>query len=179
MNAIFFVLGGESSWRLILKDLPPRSTTFGYFSRWPDTKLLGRINHRLDMLDRGRIGREASPSAAVLDSPSIKTTESGCPRGYDAGKRVKGCKRQALLDMDGRTLVLDLQRADVHDRDGAAPVLCLSRWTFLFITKAFADAGYAGDKPHGHPPANKAPPDQGGWNIFCTDWSGFDMLNRR
>ena len=73
--------------------------------------------------------------------------ESGGPRGYYAVKKVKGRKRQALVDMDGRALVLDPQPADVQDRDGAVPVLRLSRRSFPFIVKAFADAGYAGDKP--------------------------------
>ncbi|AMB46473.1 MULTISPECIES: IS5 family transposase [Methylobacteriaceae] len=147
LNAIFYVLRGGIAWRLIPKDLPPRSTTFGYFSRWRDEGLFGRINHALVMADRERAGREASPTAAVLDSQSVKTTESGGPRGYDAGKKVKGRKRQALVDTDGRALVLDPQTADIQDRDGAGPVLRLSRRTFPFIVRAFADAGYAGDRP--------------------------------
>lgn len=130
LNAIFCVLRGGIAWRLIPKDLPPRSTTYGYFSRWRDDGLFGRINHHLVMADRERVGREASPSAAVPDSQRIKTTESGGPRGYDAGKKVKGRKRQALVDTDGRALVLDPQPADVQDRDGAVPVLRRSRRTF-------------------------------------------------
>lgn len=99
------------------------------------------------MLDRERVGRGASPTAAVLDSQSVRTTESGGPRGYDAGKKVKGRKRQALVDTDGRALVLAPQPADVQDRDGAVPVLEQSRRSYPFVAKAFADAGDAGDKP--------------------------------
>jgi transposase len=126
------------------------------------------------MLDRERVGREASPSAAVLDSPTVKTMESGGQRGYDAGKKVKGRKRQALVDTDGRALVLDPQPADVQDRDGAVPVLRLSRRSFPFITKAFADAGYAGDKPASATiiavEIVRKPPDQVGFAVHPRRW---------
>ena len=136
LNAIFYVLRGGIAWRLMPKDLPPRSTAYGYFSRWRDSGLFASINHHLVMLDRERVGREASPTAAVLDSQSVKTTESGGPRGYDAGKKVKGRKRQALVDTDGRALVLDPQPADVQDRDGAVPVLKRSRRSYPFIAQS-------------------------------------------
>ncbi len=121
--------GGRSP-RICRRARPPSVTSAAAQHRavWPD-----QPTPRL--ADRERIGREASPSAAVLDSQSIKTTESGGPRDYDAGKRVNGRKRQALADMDGRALVLDPQPADVQDRDGAVPVVRLSRRTFPFITK--------------------------------------------
>jgi putative transposase len=71
----------------------PKSTVFRWFSSWRDTGLFETINHPPVMADRERVGREASPAAAVLDGQSVKTTESGGPRGYDAGKKVKGRKR--------------------------------------------------------------------------------------
>jgi transposase len=133
MNAIFYVLRGGVAWRLLPTDLPPRTTVYRWFSAWRDTGLFETMNHLLVMADRERVGREASPSAAVLDSQSIKTTESGGPRGYDAGKKVKGRKRQVMVDTDGRGLILEPQPADVQDRDGAPLVLRLSRRSFPFI----------------------------------------------
>ena len=89
LNAIFYVLRGGIAWRLIPKDLPPKSTAFGYFSRWRDEGLFGRINHHLVMADRERVGREASPTAVVLDSQSVKTTESGWTRAATMRARVR------------------------------------------------------------------------------------------
>jgi hypothetical protein len=67
--------------------------------------------------------RDASPSAAIIDSQSVKSTEAGGPRGYDAGKKVNGRKRHALVDTDGRGLVLEPHPAGIQDRDGGGPLL--------------------------------------------------------
>ena len=130
VNAIFYVLRGGIPWRMLPPCFPPRQTVYGWFSAWRDKGVWESINHTLVMLDRERAGREASPSAAVIDSQSIKTTEAGGPRGYDAGKKINGRKRHAMVDTDGRALEIQVGSAAVQDRDGAVPLLKASRRRF-------------------------------------------------
>ena len=96
LNGIMYVLSTGVQWRYIPKDLPPRSTLHDYFQRWHDDGTLGTIHHTLYMTCREQIGREASPTACVIDSQSVKGAEKGGrvdPNGYDAGKKIKGKKR--------------------------------------------------------------------------------------
>ena len=96
------------------------------------------------MADRERVGRDASPTAAIIDSQSAKTTRPAGHAVTSAGKKINGRKRHALVDTDGRGLVLEPHPASIQDRDGGAPLLRVSACIFPFIQRVFADSGYAG-----------------------------------
>jgi putative transposase len=144
LNALLYLLRTGCPWRLLPREFPPRSTVYGYFRRFWEEGIWSTIQTTLLVAARERAGREASPTAGIIDSQSVRTTEAGGPPG-DAGKKVSGRKRHLLTDTLGLPLRLVVHPADIQDRDGLMLVCARIRRRFPWLRLLFADAGYQGE----------------------------------
>lgn len=145
-DAIQYMAATGCQWAMLPKDFPPFTTVQYYFYLLRNSGLLDILNEALVGASRVLAGRDAGPTAGIIDSQSVKTTQSGGPRGYDAGKKTKGRKRHILTDTDGNLLALVTHTADIQDRDGASGVIAQACESFSTLTHLFADGGYAGEK---------------------------------
>lgn len=142
INAILFVVRTGCQWRLIPKDFPNWNTVYGVFWQWRNDGTWQRIHDRLRAKVRKAAGRKSTPTAAIVDSQSIRTAEGGEERGYDAGKKISGRKRHIAVDTLGMILVIVVHSAGWQDQHGAEWVMDKLAEQFRRLKVVFGDSAY-------------------------------------
>ena len=144
INALRYLARTGCQWRMLPHDLPPWESVYYYFSHWRDDGSWERLNRELRIAVRVSVGKDPEPSAAIIDSQSVKATEMSEARGYDAGKKVNGSKRHLLVDTLGLVLKVLVLTANIQDRNGAQTFLEKVKGQFPRLQKIWADGGYTG-----------------------------------
>ncbi|MFD4144692.1 IS5 family transposase [Streptomyces sp. NPDC058572] len=146
VDAIRYVVDNGCKWRALPVDFPPHSTVYAFFVRWERAQYVDDLHDTLRDRLRRKAGRDIEPTAAIIDSQSVRAAETvpAGSRGWDAGKKVGGRKRHIAVDTLGLLLVVLVTAASVQDRDGARPLISRLRQLHHRITLAWADGGYAG-----------------------------------
>ena len=146
IRAIFYVSVTGCQWINLPNGFPNPKSVYYHYRKWCLDGTWQRINQRMVYLERLRVGRLPRPSAGILDSQSVKTTESGGIKGYDGNKKINGRKRNVLVDTLGNLLEVVVSAANQDDRQGAQVILNkVEKMLALRLLKIWADQGYQGE----------------------------------
>ncbi len=144
IDAILYVLRGGIPWRLLPREFPKWQTVYDYFWKWRVAGTWEEINRVLRERVRTAAGRNAQPSAAILDSQSVRTTHRGGPRGYNGDKKLSGRKRHLLVDTMGLVLKAFVHEADIRDPEAAPALVSWAGQHLPTLHHAWVDMGYRG-----------------------------------
>ena len=144
VNACCYVVRTGCAWRLLPKSFPPWRAVYKAFRGWSHAGTFELMHDRLRQQWRDRIGRTPDPTAAIIDAQSTRSTAQGGNTGFDAGKKVKGRKRNLVVDTLGLLLAVTITAASVQDRDAAAPVVAQACAKVPGLKALYADAAYGG-----------------------------------
>jgi putative transposase len=146
-GALFYLLRTGCPWRYLPASYPPWQTVYYHFRQLCRTGLWTRLWRELRIAERRRVGKEPHPSAAIIDSQSVKTVEESARiRGFDAHKHVNGRKRHLLVDTLGLPLSVSITPADTHDTQGARHLLAGLTYVVPRLKTIWADAAYRGQE---------------------------------
>lgn len=144
LNAICYEVRSGCAWRLLPKDFGPWQTVYGYFRQWSQDWTWTFIHDTLRDWLRKTEGRQVAPTAAIIDSQSVKTPDQAGESGYDAGKKIKGRKRHLAVDTLGLVLTIMITSAATQDRDAAKNLIGTLVQLFGRLQIIWADGGYLG-----------------------------------
>jgi transposase len=144
LNAILYVVKSGCPWRLLPPSFPPWKTVYHHFRKWSRDHTWSALNDRLRALVRAAHDKRSRPTAAILDSQTVRSDPHGGPVGYDAAKKTKGRKRFLLVDTLGLVLGASVQPAHTPERSGAQALLALLLPVFTWLRKLWVDGGYSG-----------------------------------
>lgn len=144
INALLYLAKTGCQWKLIPKDFPPPTTVHGFFRTWSSNGVLQEIHGRLRTLARGAAGRRSRPTAAVLDSQTVRSAGLAEEAGYDGAKKTKGRKRFLLVDTLGHVLAVAVAPADIPERAGAKNLMEEVLASPTWLQRLYVDGGYSG-----------------------------------